>query len=167
MSDITVEAVVSLKLKLPPESAAIISEIVVGDRVFTPSGEHHIQISTKLAADVAEQPENRKADDRERARPEVKISGKLSNRICENKTCKKSFVPKNVRSRFCSNKCANEVYQANYFAKQKSSSHAAKIASKKKPSFGASGAASDTPVGTRPLNLGDPAAPRSYARQGD
>ncbi len=167
MSDITVEAVVSLKLKLPPESAAIIGEIIIGDRVFTPNGEHQIEIPTQEFAEAVEQLETKKAAAKKKPVEEAKTSGKLSKRICENKRCQKSFVPKNKRSRFCSPKCGQEVYQANYTAKQKSGAKPTNTTPKKKPSFGAAGATPDIPVGRKPLDLGDPQAPRSYARQGD
>lgn len=166
MSDITVEAVVSLKLKLPPESAAIISEIVVGDRVFTPSGEHQYEIPTHVVAEAVDQLEKEKVETKTEPQSEEKAAGKAM-KICEYKPCSKRFMPKNKRSRFCSSRCGNAVYQENYFARQKARSKPAAAGQKKKPAFGAAGAKSDTPVGTRPLNVGDPAAPRSYARQGD
>ncbi len=62
MSHITVDAVVSLKLKLPPESAAIISEIIIGDRVFAPSGEHQYEIPTNVVATAVDDFEQKIAD---------------------------------------------------------------------------------------------------------
>lgn len=59
MSDIAVDAVVSLKLKLPPESAAIISEIIVGDRVFKPEGGGRADVPMQVgrkSSIVAEKP---------------------------------------------------------------------------------------------------------------
>lgn len=166
MSDITVEAVVSLKLKLPPESAAIIGEIIIGDRVFTPNGEHQIEIPTQEFAKAVERLEEEKAETKTKLVPEKRTTGKSSKRICENTHCQKAFVPKNKRSRFCSPKCGQVVYQAAYDAKKKNAAKSTKPAAKK-PSFGAAGATPDIPVGIKPLDLGGPAAPRSYGRQGD
>ncbi|MGB5105558.1 MAG: hypothetical protein WBP42_02480 [Candidatus Zixiibacteriota bacterium] len=165
MSHITVDAVVSLKLKLPPESAAIISEIIIGDRVFAPSGEHQYEIPTNVVATAVDDFEQKIADGavEKKEQPTKKVTspakskggGKLANRICENNTCKKSFTPKSVRGRFCSDKCAQKVYSDKYL--QKTAKPAKPTKPPRKPTFGAAGAP--------PEVLGE--RPRSYARQGD
>ncbi len=174
LDKISVNVDITLTLDLPPETAKIVSSIRVGDRTFFPFETLADGMVAEIESATAKLKVN-KPRSKTAAKAGTKAStkpGKPEKIPCALPECGVMFVPKNVRSRFHSPQCAQKAYQKTWQDKKKAAAKtttAHRRTTKAAAKFGAAGAASDTPIGKRPLTIGDTPTrlPASMGRQGD